>query len=166
MPVTFSVSGLPAGATGTFTPNPATGSATLTVATTAGTTPGGTYPLTITGVSGSLSHTAAISITVTVPDFSLGATPSSQTVVQGAAGNYTVNITPTNGFAGAVTFSVAGLPAGCNWHFHTEPGNWIGNARSRHHRRHNARWHLSADYYWRQRLSISHGADFNHRHRA
>jgi len=49
--VTFSVSGLPAGVTPTFTPNPATASSTLSLTTTAA-TPTGVYPLTITGVDG------------------------------------------------------------------------------------------------------------------
>jgi hypothetical protein len=62
--VTLSISGLPAGASATFTPNPATGSATLTVTTTAS-TPIGTYPLTITGVNGALSHVVTISLSVT-----------------------------------------------------------------------------------------------------
>jgi hypothetical protein len=62
--VTFSVSGLPTGATGSFTPNPANTSATLAVNTTAS-TPVGTYPLTITGLSGALSHTATVSLSVT-----------------------------------------------------------------------------------------------------
>ena len=77
--VTLSVSGLPTGATGNFSPNPATGSSTLTVSATAS-TPAGTFPLTITGVSGSLTHTATVSLVVNVPDFSLSATPPSQTV--------------------------------------------------------------------------------------
>jgi uncharacterized membrane protein len=118
--VALSISGLPTGATGSFAPNPATGSATLSVATTAS-TPGGTYPLTITGVGGSLTHTAAISITVNVPDFSLGATPSSQTVVQGASANYSVTITPTNGFSSGVTFSLTGLPTGATGAFTPNP---------------------------------------------
>src|SRR5207249_11722169 len=54
--VTLSVSGLPNGATGGFTPNPATTSSTLSVSTSPS-TPTGTYTLTITGVSGSLTHT-------------------------------------------------------------------------------------------------------------
>ena len=73
-PVTLSVSGLPTGATGSFAPNPATASSTLTVTTTAS-TPIGTYPLTLTGVSGSLTRTATVSlvvlgttITVTAPN--------------------------------------------------------------------------------------------------
>ncbi|MBZ5512377.1 MAG: polysaccharide deacetylase family protein, partial [Acidobacteriia bacterium] len=61
--VTLSVSGLPAGATGSFTPNPATGSSTLAV-TTSSSTPVGTYTLTVTGVSGSLNHTTTVSLSV------------------------------------------------------------------------------------------------------
>ncbi len=56
--VALSVGGLPGGATGTFTPNPATGSSsTISVTTSAG-TPLGTYTLTIAGSNGSLMHTS------------------------------------------------------------------------------------------------------------
>jgi len=61
--VTLSVSGLPSGATGSFTPNPATASSTLTVTTSLLTNPG-TYTLTITGVSGNLTHTTTVELGV------------------------------------------------------------------------------------------------------
>ncbi|PYN73367.1 MAG: hypothetical protein DMD97_21225, partial [Candidatus Rokuibacteriota bacterium] len=61
--VTLSVSGLPTGATGSFTPNPATASSTLSV-TTSPSTPLGAYTLTITGVSGSLTHTTTVTLVV------------------------------------------------------------------------------------------------------
>jgi hypothetical protein len=61
--VSLSVSGLPSGATATFTPNPATTSSTLSVQTVVGVR--GTFTLTITGVSGSLSHTTTATLTVT-----------------------------------------------------------------------------------------------------
>jgi uncharacterized membrane protein len=118
--VTLSVSGLPTGTTGTFTPNPASGSSTLTV-TTSASTPAGTYPLTVTGVSGALSHSTTVSLTVNVPDFSLSATPSTQTVAQGASGTYSVTISPTSGFTGAVTLSVSGLPTGTTGTFTPNP---------------------------------------------
>ncbi|HEX4964443.1 MAG TPA: hypothetical protein VF173_26745 [Thermoanaerobaculia bacterium] len=54
--VTLSVSGLPSGATATFTPNPATG-ATSALKVTVRVFPRGTFPLTITGTSGALTHT-------------------------------------------------------------------------------------------------------------
>ena len=118
--VTFSVSGLPTGAGGTFTPNPATGSSSLSV-TTSSTTPTGTYPVTITGISGSLTHTTPVTLVVTAPDFGLGASPSSQTIPQGNSTSYNVTITPTNGFAGQVTFSVSGLPTGAGGSFSPNP---------------------------------------------
>ena len=77
--VNFSVSGLPSGATATFNPTSVTGSgsSTLSIATSSS-TPAGNYPLTITATSGNLTHTAKISLQVA--DFSLSASPSSQTV--------------------------------------------------------------------------------------
>ena len=69
--VTLSVAGLPAGATGSFTPNPTTASSTLAV-TTAANTPTGNYTLTITGVSGTLTHTATVTLVVNpLIDFSV-----------------------------------------------------------------------------------------------
>ncbi len=68
--VGLSCSGLPAGASCTFAPPsvtpPANGSvpSTLTVST-AATTPAGTYALAVTGVSGSLTRSATLSLTVT-----------------------------------------------------------------------------------------------------
>ncbi|HWW81592.1 MAG TPA: hypothetical protein VNY82_18475, partial [Steroidobacteraceae bacterium] len=65
--VSLSVSGLPAGAVGTFSPATVTGSgsSTLTVTTIKGTTPVGSSTLTITGTSGALTQTAGVSLSVT-----------------------------------------------------------------------------------------------------
>src|SRR5207247_10763829 len=52
--VNLSVGGLPSGASGSFAPNPATASSTLSE-TTRTSTPHGTYTLTITGINGSLT---------------------------------------------------------------------------------------------------------------
>jgi hypothetical protein len=62
--VNLSVSGLPTGASGTFTPGSVSGSGSSTLAVSAGSAVAGTYPLTITGVSGTLSHTASVSLTI------------------------------------------------------------------------------------------------------
>ena len=59
--VTLSVSGLPSGANGSFSPNPATASSSLSV-TTAASTPVGSFILTLTGVSGTLTHTTTVSL--------------------------------------------------------------------------------------------------------
>ncbi|HET9184274.1 MAG TPA: protease pro-enzyme activation domain-containing protein [Candidatus Angelobacter sp.] len=111
--VSFSISGLPTGATATFTPASVAGSGTSTLAiTTTTSTPTGSYPLTITGSDGVLTHTTSINLAVTVPDFSLSANPASQTIVNGASASYTATIAPLNSYAGTVSFSVSGLPAG------------------------------------------------------
>src|SRR5215831_6110905 len=51
------------------------------------------------------------------PDFSLSASPSSQTVAQGSGTSYTATVTALNGFTGTVTFSASGLPAGASASF-------------------------------------------------
>ena len=63
--VTLSVSGLPAGATATFAVNPiaTSGATTLKITTTVG-TPLGLYSLTVTGVSGALTHSVATTLLV------------------------------------------------------------------------------------------------------
>ncbi len=115
-PVTLSVSGLPTGATASFSPNPATGgSSTLTV-TTSASTPGGTSTLKVTGTSGSLTRTADLTLTVgtlTTPDFSITTSPSSRTISPGMTAGYDLLIKPINGFYYAISdWHVTGLPAG------------------------------------------------------
>jgi hypothetical protein len=61
--VSLGVSGLPAGATAAFSPNPATGSSTLSVGTSK-TTPRGSFPLTVRGMSGDFTRTATANLTV------------------------------------------------------------------------------------------------------
>src|SRR5579859_1115223 len=63
--VALSVSGLPAGASASFTPASVSGSgsSTLAISTTCS-TPAGTYSLTITGTSGSLTHSATVTLVV------------------------------------------------------------------------------------------------------
>jgi pseudomonalisin len=113
--VTFSVSGLPAGATSTFAPPTLSGAGTSTLSiSTLATTPLGSYPLTITGTDGVLTHTASVTLVVTAPDFSLAAAPSVQTVVVGSTANYTATVAALNGYTGTVSFSVSGLPAGAS----------------------------------------------------
>src|SRR5260370_15271954 len=46
------------------------------------------------------------------PTFSLSASPSNVTIVQGAAGASTITVTPLNGFNNSVSLSASGLPSG------------------------------------------------------
>jgi hypothetical protein len=117
--VTLSASGLPSGANATFSPNPiSSGNSTMNV-TTSTSTPAGTYPLTITGTSGSLSHTATVTLVVSAgtPGFSISAAPTSRTVTRPNSTTYTVTVTAVNGFTGNVTFSARGLPSGATANF-------------------------------------------------
>jgi uncharacterized membrane protein len=124
--VSLSLGTLPAGVNATFNTNPVlngSGTSTLTVTTTSSTAPGN-YTLTINGTSGSLTHSATVALVVnaaSTPDFSLSATPASQTVVQGNGTSFTSTLTPSNGFAGNVSLSLGALPAGVNATFNTNP---------------------------------------------
>ena len=45
------------------------------------------------------------------PDFSLAASPTSASAVQGASAGYTISTTALNGFSGSIVLGVSGLPA-------------------------------------------------------
>ena len=51
------------------------------------------------------------------PNFSIAATPASQTVTAGAGTSYTATVTASGGFTGVVNFSVSGLPTGASASF-------------------------------------------------
>jgi hypothetical protein len=111
--VSLTVSGLPTGATATLNPTSLTsGNSTLNVVTST-TTPAGTYTLTITGTSGTLSHSTTVTLVVQAPtpDFAISVSPTSLSVARGASGKYTVTISPVNGFTGTVSLSVSGAGA-------------------------------------------------------
>jgi PKD repeat protein len=117
--VSFSVTGLPVGATPSFSQPTVTasGSTTLTVTTSASILPG-SYPLTIKGTSGPVSHTANVTLIVNVVgDFSISVTPASNTVASGNATTFTVTITPLQGFSSNVTLSTSSLPKFVNASF-------------------------------------------------
>jgi DNA-binding NarL/FixJ family response regulator len=124
--VTWSASGLPAGATAAFNPTSVTGagSSTMTV-TLANTTPASSYTLNVLGTSSGV--TQSNTVTLVVSDFTISATPSSQSVSAGNAANYTVNVGSDNAFSGAVSFTAGGLPSGAIASFNptsmTAPGS-------------------------------------------
>jgi uncharacterized membrane protein len=105
--VSFTVSGLPAGATASFSPGSVntSGSTTLSVATSAS-TPAGSYPLTLRGASGPVTHSVNVTLVI-AGDFSIAVTPSSRTVAPNGNTTYTATIT---GQSGIVNLSVSGLP--------------------------------------------------------
>src|SRR5205814_8828019 len=56
-----------------------------------------------------------------VSNFTLGASPSSQTVTPGGSTSYSVTISPMGGFSGQVNLSVSGLPSGASGSFAPNP---------------------------------------------
>jgi subtilisin family serine protease len=113
--VDLSLSGIPANASSSLSPTSVTNSGTSTMTVNAGTAIPGSYQLTVTGTSGTLTHNTIATINITAPqpsDFSISASPTSRTVGRGASTTYAVTIDRLSGFAGAVNFSVTGLPSG------------------------------------------------------
>ncbi len=110
--VTLSLGGAPAGVTGSFNPAAPTGtSSTLTVDVGAAVAPG-VYNLTVDGTATAGNHSTPLTLTVSAaPDYALSLNPAALTIVQGANAPSTVTVTRSN-FAGAVTLSLGGAPAG------------------------------------------------------
>jgi hypothetical protein len=109
--VGLTASGLPAGVTATFGAVSAGKSlATFSVASSAA---AGTASVTVTGTSGTLTSHVVIALTVrAAPAFTLSMSPAALSLQPGASGTSSLSITPQNGFTGAVTLSIAGVPNG------------------------------------------------------
>jgi subtilisin family serine protease len=121
--VTLSLSGLPAGVgSATFTPPTVTGSgaSTLRIAVVSGAA-AGSYPLTVTGSDGTVTHSVPLTLVVPARNFTMTVKPSSVTVVRGKAAKYTITITALGGFTGSVKLAVSGLPAGATKTFVPNP---------------------------------------------
>ncbi|HEU5270428.1 MAG TPA: hypothetical protein VFU36_10945 [Jatrophihabitans sp.] len=126
--VTLAASGLPAGATASFSPSPVTvgtaaAGSTLTVHTTATTTLGAaTFTITGTGSKVSSSVQAGLSVNaVLTSSLALAATPSTVTMAPGAIAVYTLQLTRRN-LTAPVSLAVAGgLPAGATAGFTPNP---------------------------------------------
>jgi uncharacterized membrane protein len=93
----------------TIPPGGSVGS-TFTVQTSTS-TPSGIYNATVTATSGFLSFATFLLLRVG-PDFAMSSSPSSLVLRVGTAGSYTVTLTSQNGFAGTLSLSVSGAPAG------------------------------------------------------
>ncbi|MEM2226602.1 MAG: YCF48-related protein [Candidatus Bathyarchaeia archaeon] len=121
-PVALSASGVPPGATASFTAP--SGSppfvTTFSITTTASTIPG-TYGIVITGTGGGISRTLSLTLilatstatttTGPTPDFALAAYPSAISVAKGASATSTITITSLGGFSAPVALSYSWVGA-------------------------------------------------------
>lgn len=112
--VTFSVTGLPNGTPYSFSNPTVTGSGSTVLTITA---PAGTNTVTIRGTSQSLLHQVTVTLMGGSVDFSVSASPASQTVSAGKSTTYTAQYIPLFGFNGVVSWSVTGLPNGVSASF-------------------------------------------------
>jgi uncharacterized membrane protein len=120
--VSFAASGMPTGVTASFSPTSSTSSSVVTLAV-AATTVAGTYPITITGTSGTLAPVTT-SITLTVPPasgFTLTPSAPALSIVQGTSGTGTITIKDTGTFTGSVALAASGMPTGVTAAFATNP---------------------------------------------
>jgi len=119
--VNLSASGLPSGVTTSFNPVSTSSVSTLTLAASTSAAPG-TVTVAINGVSGNLSKSTTISLTVTpAPNFSLSASPASLSIARRSSGATTITITPANGFNSGVTLSASGMRNGTTATFSPNP---------------------------------------------
>lgn len=88
---------------------PPSGTATLSIPVPP-TASAGISTVTVTGTSGALVHTVAITYNVTVPDFTVTASPTSMTIAAGSQGTSTIRVTALNGFTGTVALSATSSP--------------------------------------------------------
>ncbi len=112
--VSLAASNVPSGVTVAFNPTSVTGSGNSTATFTVGSSvAAGNYSITVTGTSGSTTHSTTVTLTVsssTQSSYTISASPKSLTVTRGTSSNVTVTLTGTT--TGAVTFTASGMSSG------------------------------------------------------
>jgi subtilase family serine protease len=116
--IALTASGQPTGVSVAFNPTsiaaPGSGTSTMTM-TVASTTATGTYTITVTGTGGGITHTAAVSLTVTGTSsgaFTISVSPTSGYLDQGQSGYAVVTTSVSGGFSSAIALSATGQPSG------------------------------------------------------
>ncbi len=122
--ISFSVSGLPAGVSGSFSANNTTGNSSILNLSASSTAAVGPATVTVQATDGTLTRTADLSINVLASTYSLSVAPVGLTIMQGQNASSVVSIARTN-FTSAVNFS-ATAPAGVSVSF--SPASTTGNS--------------------------------------
>ena len=114
--ISLAASGMPNGTTVSFNPTsipaPGSGSSAMTI-TVGSSTATGTYPISVTGNGGGIQQSTTVTLTVTTPpSFTISASPSSLTIMQGNQGGSTITTAISGGFNSAISLSATGVPVG------------------------------------------------------
>jgi kumamolisin len=120
--ISLAATGQPTGVTVGFNPASITGAGSSSMSIiVASTVAAGTYPITVTGTSGSTKETTTVSLTVSSAGgsgtFAISVSPSSGYLDQGQSGYAVVTTTVSGGFDSAVTLSATGFPSGVTGSF-------------------------------------------------
>jgi subtilase family serine protease len=113
---TFSMTGLPTGATATFAPSsfaaPGSGRGTLTIS--ASNLPrAGSYQVSIAATSGGTTKTVPLTVIITpAGDFSVGISATALSIAPGKSGLVNLTTSANTGFAAAINLAITGLPGG------------------------------------------------------
>jgi hypothetical protein len=120
-PVALALQGAPSGTMVSFNPSSVVppGTSQLGIVTTASTRIG-TYAMTVTGTSGQLSDTAALTLTVK-PTLNLAVEPVVQSVPPGDTAVYTLSVSASEGYSTPVTLNLQGQPSGTSVSFDPNP---------------------------------------------
>ena len=111
----LTVSGLPTGVTGTFSPSsiaaPGSGKSALTISG-ALTAKAGSYNVVITAIGGGQTATLSLPLVISVPTFVI--TPSTTNLIlnKAATAPVTITVTAQTGFNSALTLTLSGAPSG------------------------------------------------------
>ena len=126
--ISLSATGQPTGVNVSFSPTSVTGAGTSIMAMmVASTTVPGTYPITVTGSSGSNMATTVVTLIVTSTggggsgNFTVSASPSLHAVFSGGSASYTITTTASGGFNSAITLSASGGGTGSTFTFSPNP---------------------------------------------
>ena len=88
----------------------------------------GTYVVSFKATDNGGASSASATLTVTVPSFSIAASPASGTILAGTNTSYTATVTGTSGFTDSVALNFSGLPAGVTASF--SPASIVGSGSS------------------------------------
>jgi uncharacterized membrane protein len=111
---------LPSGVTASFSPASTAGSSVLTL-TALNSAAQGSYSVTISGTSGTITETTTVNLVVHGPSFLLSSSQYNLTVNQGGSATSTITVNPLYGFTGSVNLQASGLPTGLTASFGINP---------------------------------------------